>query len=55
MRLEAVRRAIQDLGPDATAAQITAAVYTDIDESVRWAAERSVQAQLEFLRGEREN
>ena len=39
------------VGPDASVETVTDAVYTDIDPSVRWAAERSVAAQLAYLRG----
>jgi glyoxylase-like metal-dependent hydrolase (beta-lactamase superfamily II) len=49
-RLEQVRAALVRLGPDATARQIVEHVYADVDESVWWAAELSVNAQLEYLR-----
>ena len=41
------------LGPDASVGAVTDAVYDDIDPSVRFAAEHSVAAQLEYLRGSR--
>ena len=37
--------------PDATARQIVELVYADVDQAVWWAAELSVEAQLEYLRG----
>jgi glyoxylase-like metal-dependent hydrolase (beta-lactamase superfamily II) len=49
-RLEQVRSTLAALGPDATARQIVEVVYTDVDESVWWAAELSVRAQLDYLR-----
>ena len=56
MRLNEVRAALSQLGADATVSertvqQVTDAVYPDIDPAVRFAAELSVQAQLEYLRG----
>jgi glyoxylase-like metal-dependent hydrolase (beta-lactamase superfamily II) len=48
-RLEQVRAALATLGPDATARQIVEHVYADVDQSVWWAAELSVNAQLEYL------
>jgi len=50
-RLAAIREALATLGPDATVGVVTDAVYTDIDASVRFAAEHSVAAQLAYLRG----
>ncbi|MDQ4489935.1 MBL fold metallo-hydrolase [Sinomonas sp. ASV486] len=50
-RLDQVRAALERLGPDAAVADVTDAVYTDIDPSVRRAAETSVAAQLDYLRG----
>jgi glyoxylase-like metal-dependent hydrolase (beta-lactamase superfamily II) len=50
MRLDEVRAALQRLGADATVHQVTDAVYPDIDPAVRFAAEWSVQSQLEYLR-----
>ena len=38
------------LGADASARQIVEHVYADVDRSVWWAAELSVQAQLDYLR-----
>ncbi|SFT65122.1 MBL fold metallo-hydrolase [Arthrobacter sp. ov118] len=49
-RLEQVRVALQALGADAGIGAVADAVYTDIDPSVRRAAELSVAAQLDFLR-----
>lgn len=49
-RLNQVRRALQQLGPDATARQIVELVYADVDKSLWTPAEWSVQAQLEYLR-----
>lgn len=49
-RLEQVRAALAQLGPDADAEAVTDAVYTEIAENVRHAALISVQAQLEYLR-----
>lgn len=50
-RLEQVRGALRDLGDDTTARQIVEYVYTDVDEDLWGAAEWSVQAQLNYLRG----
>jgi glyoxylase-like metal-dependent hydrolase (beta-lactamase superfamily II) len=50
-RLAQVRAALAELGGDASVAAVTDAVYTDIDASVRRAAENSVAAQLDYLRG----
>lgn len=50
-RLDQVRAALAHLGQDASIAAVTDAVYTDIDASVRGAAENSVAAQLDYLRG----
>jgi glyoxylase-like metal-dependent hydrolase (beta-lactamase superfamily II) len=50
-RLSAIRAVLARLGPGATVAEVTDAVYTDIDPSVRFAAEHSVAAQLAYLRG----
>jgi glyoxylase-like metal-dependent hydrolase (beta-lactamase superfamily II) len=49
-RLDQVRDALVQLGPDASARQIVELVYADVDESVWWAAELSVRAQLDYLR-----
>jgi glyoxylase-like metal-dependent hydrolase (beta-lactamase superfamily II) len=51
-RLEQVRVARADLGPDAAARQIVEVVYADVDQAVWWAAELSVEAQLAYLRDE---
>jgi glyoxylase-like metal-dependent hydrolase (beta-lactamase superfamily II) len=49
-RLGQVRAALQVLGEDATARQIVEHVYTDVDEKLWPAAEKSTQAQLDYLR-----
>ena len=51
-RLNQVRGAVDELGPDATARQIVELVYQDVNQNVWWAAELSVRAQLAYLRGE---
>ena len=49
-RLDQVRRALADLGPDASVEQVTDRVYPHTDAAVRFAAEASVRAQLDYLR-----
>jgi glyoxylase-like metal-dependent hydrolase (beta-lactamase superfamily II) len=49
-RLEQVRGALRALGDDATAKQVVEHVYTDVDEKLWPAAEKSTQAQLDYLR-----
>lgn len=49
-RLEQVRGALRVLGEDATAKQVVAHVYTDVDQKLWPAAEKSTQAQLDYLR-----
>ncbi|MCT9870338.1 MBL fold metallo-hydrolase [Paenarthrobacter aurescens] len=49
-RLDQIRAALENLGQDAPIAAVTDAVYPDVDPSVRWAAETSVAAQLDYLR-----
>lgn len=49
-RLDQVRAALRALGEDATARQIVEHVYTDVDEKLWEAAEKSVQAQVDYLR-----
>lgn len=49
-RLEQVRDALRRLGPQTTPRQIVEDVYADVDQSVWWAAELSVRAQLDYLR-----
>jgi glyoxylase-like metal-dependent hydrolase (beta-lactamase superfamily II) len=49
-RLEQVRAALDTLGPDATAADVVAVVYADVDRALWPAAEWSVRAQLDYLR-----
>ncbi|ALV43017.1 Zn-dependent hydrolase [Pseudarthrobacter sulfonivorans] len=50
-RLAQIRAALVRLGGDATVADVADAVYADVDPSVRRAAEMSVAAQLDYLRG----
>ncbi|WP_308799053.1 MBL fold metallo-hydrolase [Agromyces silvae] len=49
-RLDQVRAALAQLGPDASAEAVTSAVYSDVDPALRGAAEASVRAQLTYLR-----
>lgn len=49
-RLNQVRDALRVLGEDATAKQVVAHVYTDVDKKLWPAAEKSTQAQLDYLR-----
>jgi glyoxylase-like metal-dependent hydrolase (beta-lactamase superfamily II) len=49
-RLEQVRAALADLGPDAAPRAIVERVYAEVDQAVWWAAELSVRAQLAYLR-----
>jgi glyoxylase-like metal-dependent hydrolase (beta-lactamase superfamily II) len=49
-RLDQVRAALVELGPDATARQVVEVVYIDVDRVLWPAAELSVRAQLEYLR-----
>jgi len=51
-RLEQVRAALEVLGPDAAPRAVVEHVYADVDQAVWPAAERTVQAQLAYLRGE---
>ncbi|MFC0116071.1 MBL fold metallo-hydrolase [Kibdelosporangium aridum] len=48
-RLDQVRAALEQLGPDATARQVVEVVYADVDKSLWEPAEWSVRAQLEYL------
>ncbi|MFE5672192.1 MBL fold metallo-hydrolase [Agromyces sp. NPDC056523] len=50
-RLDQIRNALTRLGADATTEAVTDDVYADVHGSVRFAAEASVRAQLEYLRG----
>jgi glyoxylase-like metal-dependent hydrolase (beta-lactamase superfamily II) len=50
-RLDQVRAALDVLGPAATAREVVEHVYTDVDPVLWGAAELSVRAQLEYLRG----
>ena len=49
-RLEQVRAALEQLGPDAAAMDVVRVVYADVDPVLWPAAELSVRAQLEYLR-----
>jgi glyoxylase-like metal-dependent hydrolase (beta-lactamase superfamily II) len=49
-RLDQVRDALRELGDEAAARQVVEHVYTDVDEKLWDAAEKSVQAQLDYLR-----
>lgn len=49
-RLNQVRGALQVLGDEASARQVVEHVYTDVDQKLWDAAEKSVQAQLDYLR-----
>jgi glyoxylase-like metal-dependent hydrolase (beta-lactamase superfamily II) len=50
-RLDQVRAALEELGPDSTARDVVEVVYADVDTSLWDAAELSVRAQLDHLRG----
>jgi glyoxylase-like metal-dependent hydrolase (beta-lactamase superfamily II) len=50
-RLGQVRAALRDIGDDATTRQVVEHVYVDVDEKLWDAAEWSVRAQLDYLRG----
>jgi glyoxylase-like metal-dependent hydrolase (beta-lactamase superfamily II) len=50
-RLEQIRAALDQLGPDASARAVVEVVYADVDRAVWPAAEQSVRAQLAYLRG----
>ncbi len=49
-RLEQVRGALAQLGPDAIPRQVVELVYADVDQVLWPAAELSVRAQLDYLR-----
>ena len=49
-RLEQIRAALDQLGPDAAAMDVVRVVYADVDQVLWPAAELSVRAQLEYLR-----
>jgi glyoxylase-like metal-dependent hydrolase (beta-lactamase superfamily II) len=49
-RLEQVRAALLELGPEASARQVVELVYADVDQVLWPAAEWSVLAQLQYLR-----
>ncbi|MEV4311170.1 MBL fold metallo-hydrolase [Actinocrispum sp. NPDC049592] len=49
-RLDQVRAALKQLGPDASARQVVELVYADVDPSLWGPAEWSVRAQLDYLR-----
>jgi glyoxylase-like metal-dependent hydrolase (beta-lactamase superfamily II) len=50
-RLEQVREALRTLPPDATPRHVVEIVYADVDQRLWQAAELSVKAQLDYLRG----
>nr|WP_222132472.1 MBL fold metallo-hydrolase [Pseudonocardia sp. C8] len=50
-RLDQVRAALEQLGPDAGPRDVVEVVYADVDTSLWDAAELSVRAQLDHLRG----
>jgi glyoxylase-like metal-dependent hydrolase (beta-lactamase superfamily II) len=50
-RLEQVREAVRVLGADASPRQVVERVYVDVDPVLWGAAELSVRAQLDYLRG----
>jgi glyoxylase-like metal-dependent hydrolase (beta-lactamase superfamily II) len=50
-RLDQVRAALDQLGPHATPWEVVETVYADVDRSLWPAAELSVHAQLDYLRG----
>ncbi len=50
-RLDQVRAALATLGADASPPQVVEHVYVDVDRSLWRAAELSVRAQLDYLRG----
>lgn len=50
-RLDQVRATLLELGADVTAREVVERVYTDVDPILWGAAELSVRAQLEYLRG----
>lgn len=49
-RLDQIRAALAELGPDATPRQVVEVVYADVDRVLWPAAELSVRAQLDYLR-----
>jgi glyoxylase-like metal-dependent hydrolase (beta-lactamase superfamily II) len=49
-RLDQIRTALAELGADASARAVVEHVYADVDQSLWWAAELSVRAQLDYLR-----
>ena len=50
-RLDQIRGALAQLGPDASVPAVADLVYADAPAGVRFAAEASVRAQLAYLRG----
>ncbi|MET3718502.1 MULTISPECIES: MBL fold metallo-hydrolase [unclassified Arthrobacter] len=54
-RLGQIREALERLGRDAAVAAVADAVYVHVEPSVRRAAEMSVAAQLDYLRGRPED
>ncbi|KAF0836696.1 MBL fold metallo-hydrolase [Nocardia caishijiensis] len=53
-RLDQVRAALAELGPDAGALAVVRKVYADVDKRLWPAARSSVRAQLEYLRAEQD-
>ena len=51
-RLDQVRSALETLGPDASPRQVVEVVYADVDRALWPAAELSVRAQLDHVRGQ---
>ncbi|MBI1759572.1 MAG: MBL fold metallo-hydrolase [Actinobacteria bacterium] len=51
LRLDQVRAVLAELGPAADPLRVVAAVYADVDRQLWPAAELSVRAQLDYLRG----
>ena len=54
-RLDQVRAAVEAHPGPVTARKIVDTVYADVDPAVRWAAELSVQAQLDYLASDRQS
>ncbi|MGZ4522965.1 MAG: MBL fold metallo-hydrolase, partial [Mycobacteriaceae bacterium] len=50
-RLDQVRGAVAQMGAEVTPRQVVELVYSDVDQALWPAAEWSVRAQLDYLRG----
>lgn len=50
-RLEEIRGALAEIGAEASVEEVASVVYRGIEPALRGAAEKSVRAQLEYLRG----